>query len=146
MVVTTLQKEASPLIRYRTRDLTRKISGPCPCGSIFPRHDRILGRSDDMIIIRGVNVYPGQIDEILSEVEGISSEYNIILERRDARDYMIIKVERDSAGDPSYDEEIQAGIERQIKHQIMVSAEVQIVDYGALPRSERKSKRIFDNR
>jgi len=146
MVVTTLRKEASPLIRYRTRDLTRKISGPCPCGSIFPRHDRILGRSDDMIILRGVNIYPGQIDEILSDVEGISSEYNIILERRDARDFMTIKVERDSAGDPSYDEEIQQAIQKQIKDQIMVSAKVQIVDYGALPRSERKSKRIFDNR
>ncbi len=146
MVVTTLRKEASPLIRYRTRDLTRRISGPCPCGSIFPRHDRILGRSDDMIIFRGVNIYPGQIDEILSDMEGISSEYNILLERRDGRDFMIVKVERDSAGDPTWDEDIQRHIEREIKSQIMVSAEVQLVDYGALPRSERKSKRIYDHR
>ena len=146
MVVTTLKKEASPLIRYRTRDLTRIISGPCPCGSIFPRHDRILGRSDDMIIFRGVNIYPGQIDEILSEVDGISSEYNIIVERKDAKDFMIIKVERDSAGDPSWDDDIKAKIQKEIKSKIMISADVQIVDYGALPRSERKSKRIFDNR
>ncbi|RUM87171.1 MAG: phenylacetate--CoA ligase family protein [Thermodesulfatator sp.] len=146
MVVTTLRKEASPLIRYRTRDLTRKISGQCPCGSIFPRHDRILGRSDDMIIFRGVNIYPGQIDEILSDMEGISSEYHILLERRDGKDYMIVKVERDSAGDPSWDEDIQKHIAREIKSEIMVSADVQIVDYGTLPRSERKSKRIYDQR
>ena len=146
MVVTTLKKEASPLIRYRTRDLSRKITGPCPCGSVFPRHDRILGRSDDMIIFRGVNIYPGQIDEILSEIEGISSEYNIIVERRDARDFMIIKVERDSAGDPAWDDDIKARIQKEIKSKVMISADIQIVDYGALPRSERKSKRIFDNR
>ncbi len=146
MVVTTLKKEASPLIRYRTRDLTRKITGPCPCGSVFPRHDRILGRSDDMIIFRGVNIYPGQIDEILSEIEGISSEYNIIVERRDAKDFMIIKVERDSAGDPAWDDDIKARIQKEIKSKVMISADVDIVDYGTLPRSERKSKRIFDNR
>jgi len=146
MVVTTLRKEASPLIRYRTRDLTRKISGPCPCGSIYPRHDRILGRSDDMIIVRGVNIYPGQIDEILSQMEGISSEYNVILERRDAKDYMTIKVERATDGDPGLDEKVRSNIQAQIKSRIMVSANVQIVDYGSLPRSERKSKRIFDNR
>ncbi len=146
MVVTTLRKEASPLIRYRTRDLTRRISGPCPCGSIFPRHDRILGRSDDMIIFRGVNIYPGQIDEILSDIEGISSEYHVLLERRDGKDFMMVKVERDSAGDQAWDDDIQRQIEKEIKSQIMVSAEIQIVDYGALPRSERKSKRIYDQR
>ncbi len=146
MVVTTLRKEATPLIRYRTRDLTRKISGPCPCGSPFPRHDRILGRSDDMIIFRGVNIYPGQIDEVLSDIDGISSEYNITLERRDSKDFMIIKIERDPQGDPAWDEEISSKIKKMIKNQIMISPEIQIVDYGALPRSERKSKRIFDNR
>ena len=99
-----------------------------------------------MIIFRGVNIYPGQIDEILSDMEGISSEYNILLERRDGKDFMIVKVERDSAGDPSWDEDIQRHIEKEIKSQIMVSAEVRIVDYGDLPRSERKSKRIYDQR
>ncbi len=146
MVVTTLRKEASPLVRYRTRDLTRRISGQCPCGSIFPRHDRILGRSDDMIIFRGVNIYPGQIDEILSDIEGISSEYNILLERRGGKDFMIVKVERDSTGDPAWDEDIRNHIAKEIKSQVMVSAEVQIVDYGALPRTERKSRRIYDQR
>ncbi len=146
MVVTTLRKEASPLIRYRTRDLTRAISGPCPCGSVFPRHDRILGRDDDMFIYRAVNIYPGQIDEILSEVPGVSSEYNIVLERKFGRDYMTIYVERDPAGDPLKDEQIEADIEHRIKSQIMVSAEVKVVDYASLPRSEKKSKRVFDKR
>ena len=91
MVVTTLCKEGAPLVRYRTRDLTRAIPGRCACGSILPRHDRLMGRSDDMFIIKATNVYPGQIDDILGKVEGVSSEFNVILERADGRDSMYIK-------------------------------------------------------
>ncbi|HID97496.1 MAG TPA: phenylacetate--CoA ligase family protein [Thermodesulfobacteriaceae bacterium] len=145
MVVTTLRKEGAPLIRYRTRDLTRTISEKCPCGSVFPMHDRIMGRSDDMIIFRGVNIYPGQIDEILSEVEEISSEYSIELERRDGKDFMLIKVERNPARTGN-DRETEDTIRQQIKQNIMVATDVKVVDYGSLPRSERKSKRIFDRR
>src|SRR5512140_3983622 len=95
MVYTTLRKEAAPLLRYRSRDLTRLIEGPCPCGCILPRHDRILGRSDDMIIFRGVNIYPGQVDEVLSRIDGIGSELQVRLaHREDGKDYMTIKVER----------------------------------------------------
>ena len=79
--VTTLRKEGAPLIRYRSRDLSRILPEACACGSPLPRHDRILGRSDDMFVIRGVNVYPGHIDEILSRTEGVGSEYQIHLER-----------------------------------------------------------------
>ena len=147
MVVTTLRKEAAPLIRYRTRDLTRLIPGKCPCGSVLPRHDRLLGRSDDMIIFRAVNIYPGQIDHILSGIPGIGSEYQIILDRKeDGKDYMTIKVERDQAGDRGKDPQTTKKIGEEIKKQVLVSAAVEIVDYGALPRSERKSKRVFDNR
>lgn len=147
MVVTTLRKEATPLIRYRTRDLTRIIPGQCSCGSVLPRHDRLLGRSDDMIIFRAVNIYPGQIDHVLSGIPGIGSEYQIILDRKDdGKDYMTIKVERDQAGDRGRDPETGKSIGEEIKKQILVSAAVEIVDYGALPRSERKSKRVFDNR
>ncbi len=147
MVVTTLKKEAAPLIRYRTRDLTRMIPGECPCGSIFPRHDRILGRSDDMFIFRAVNIYPGQVDHVLSGMEGIGSEYQIILERRNhGKDYMILKVERDQRSTPDRDSELSRLIGEEIKNQILVTAQVEIVDYGTLPRSERKSKRVFDNR
>jgi phenylacetate-CoA ligase len=147
MVVTTLRKEAAPLIRYRTRDLTRLISGECPCGSILPRHDRLLGRSDDMIIFRAVNIYPGQIDHVLSGIEGIGSEYQIILDRKeDGKDYMSIKVERGQGIEKERDPELMQRIGDEIKKQILVSANVEMVEYGTLPRSERKSKRVFDNR
>ncbi len=147
MVVTTLKKEAVPLIRYRTRDLTRIIPGNCPCGSILPRHDRLLGRSDDMIIFRALNIYPGQVDHVLSGIEGIGSEYQIIVDRKeDGRDYMLIKVEAAQGIDEHQLKEMGNRISREIKKQIMVSAQVEMVEYGILPRSERKSKRVFDNR
>lgn len=147
MVVTTLRKEAAPLIRYRTRDLTRLIPGTCPCGSLLPRHDRLLGRSDDMIIFRAVNIYPGQIDHVLSGIEGIGSEYQVILDRKaDGKDYMTLKIERAQGVDKSRDPRLEKGVAEEIKKQILVSAGVEILDYGTLPRSERKSKRVFDNR
>lgn len=148
MVVTTLKKETAPLIRYRTRDLIRLVPGNnCPCGSILPRHDVILGRSDDMIIFRAVNIYPGQIDAALSGIRGIGSEYQIILNReKDGKDYMTIKVERDSGIDKSLDRDLSQRIAGEIKRQVMAFAEVEVVDYGSLPRSERKTDRVFDNR
>ncbi len=147
MVVTTLSKEAVPLIRYRTRDLTRMIPGHCPCGSILPRHDRLLGRSDDMIIFRAVNIYPGQVDHVLSGMKGLGSEYQLIVDRKeDGRDYMLIKVEAAQGIDENQSLELEKQISREIKKQIMVSAQVEMVAYGVLPRSERKSKRVFDNR
>ena len=147
MVVTTLSKEAVPLIRYRTRDLTRIIPGTCPCGSVLPRHDRLLGRSDDMIIFRAVNIYPGQVDHVLSGIEGIGSEYQIIVDRKeDGRDHMRIKVEAAQGVDRTQFEDLEKQVSREAKKQIMVSAGVEMVAYGILPRSERKSKRVFDNR
>ncbi len=147
MVVTTLCKEAAPLIRYRTHDLTRMIGRPCSCGSILPMHDRILGRSDDMIIFKAVNIYPGQIDEVLSSVPGIGSEYQVQLDRgTDGKDTMTLRVEREHDALASGAEDLSQGIVREIKNNIMVTCMVDIVDYGALPRSERKSKRIYDNR
>jgi phenylacetate-CoA ligase len=147
MVVTTLRKEGSPLIRYRTRDLTRIIPKRCSCGSVLPMHDALLGRSDDMFIIRGVNIYPSQVDTILSHIPEAGSEYQIILDRKeDGKDYMSVRVERGQGRDPSRDGELKKRIEDEIKKQILVSGSVSIVDHGDLPRSERKSKRVFDNR
>lgn len=147
MVVTTLCKEAAPLIRYRTRDLTRLIEEPCACGSILPRHDRILGRSDDMIIYRAVNIYPGQIDEVLSGVQDANCEYQVHLDRReDGKDYMTIRLECCDGLDPAGKSDLARKVVEQVKQQIMVTCEVDIVDYCSLPRSERKSKRFFDNR
>ncbi len=147
MVVTTLRKEAAPLVRYRTRDLTRAIPGECPCGSILPRHDSFLGRSDDMFIFRAVNVYPGQVDHVLSRVEGVGSEYQIHLDRRpDGKDYMTVKVERGIDCLPVRDEELRRAVEEGVKKQIFVSCNCEIVCHGDLPRSERKTKRVFDRR
>jgi phenylacetate-CoA ligase len=147
MVITTLCKEAAPLIRYRTRDLTRLIDHPCSCGNILPMHDRILGRSDDMIIYRAVNIYPGQIDEVLSAVPDIGCEYQVIIDRgEDGRDYMALRLECCQETDRSKFPEIAKTVAEEIKKQVMVSCDVEIVDYCSLPRSERKSQRIFDNR
>jgi len=147
MVVTTLSKEAAPLIRYRTRDLTRAIEKPCSCGSILPLHDRLLGRSDDMVIFRAVNIYPGQIDEALSGITNAGCEYQVHLERKaDGRDYMTIRLECCDNFDPSRKSELAGTVQQEIKKKIMVSCDVDIVDYCTLPRSERKAKRFFDNR
>ena len=147
MVYTTLGKEASPLIRYRSRDLTRLVEGECPCGCILPRHDKILGRSDDMVVFRGVNIYPGQADEVLSKVGGIGSEYQILLEHKgDGKDYMTVKVERASQRNDEADAALSRAIAVEMKRNLMVSCSVEIVPYGSLPRSERKTKRVFDNR
>ena len=146
MVYTTLRKEAAPLLRYRSRDLTRLIEGPCPCGCVLPRHDKILGRSDDMVVFRGVNIDPGQVDEVLARIERIGSEYQVLLERKaDGKDYMTVKVEL--AADPGEaSSPVAPLIASEIKRNLMVSCTVSTVPYGSLPRSERKTKRVFDNR
>jgi len=146
MVVTTLRKEAVPLIRYRTRDLTSLKTGTCACGRLIPRHDRILGRSDDMFIVRAVNVYPGQIDSVLSELDGIGSEYQVVLERADGKDTMTLRVERSLRADAASDAQTAAVVKDALKKKILVTPEVQIVPYASLPRSERKTKRVFDKR
>jgi phenylacetate-CoA ligase len=147
MVITTLRKEAAPLIRYRTRDLTRLIPHWCSCGNPLPMHDRLLGRSDDMFIFRAVNIYPGQLDHILSGFPEVGSEFQVILDRgKDGKDYMTIKVERGEGGNPKSDAVLAGRIGEAIKKQVLVTGKVEIVDYASLPRSERKSKRVFDNR
>ena len=147
MVYTTLRKEGAPLIRYRSRDLTRAIPGACPCGSPLPRHDRIVGRSDDMFIVRGVNIYPSHIDEILSREKGVGSEFQIHLDHyEDGKDYMVLKVEREDGGTPEGDAALAARIERAIRKETLVSGKVEVVDYRSLPRTERKAKRVFDHR
>lgn len=147
MVVTSLCKEGAPLIRYRTRDITRIIAGPCSCGSIMPRHSRIRGRSDDTIKFRGVNIYPSSIDTILSAVPGLGSEYQIHLKRDSAeRDHMNLIVERAEGVDGSRSAELIHEVVHQIKKQILVSVDTELVGYGTLPRSEKKSQRVFDKR
>jgi len=146
MVVTTLRKEAVPLIRYRTRDLTALKPGTCACGRLIPRHDRIMGRSDDMFIVRAVNIYPGQIDSVLSSLNGIGSEYQVVLERADGKDTMTLRVERGLNAHPSADGQTAHAVKEALKKKILVTPEVEIVPYASLPRSERKTKRVFDKR
>ncbi|MBE0605612.1 MAG: phenylacetate--CoA ligase [Deltaproteobacteria bacterium] len=147
MVYTTLRKEAAPLLRYRSRDLTRLIEGTCPCGCILPRHDRILGRSDDMVVFRGVNIYPGQVDEVLSRIGGIGSEYQVLLDRKaDGKDYMTVKVEAAAGAAAEDSAAVARVVASEIKRNLMVSCAVDMIPYGTLPRSERKTKRVFDNR
>jgi phenylacetate-CoA ligase len=147
LVVTTLSKEASPLIRYRTHDVTRLFHQKCSCGVPLPMHDRILGRTDDMFIYRAVNIYPSQIDHILSKVNGVGSEYQIHLKQRESgRDMMQIKVERATDANPVNDMHLAERLETEIRRKILVRCRLEILDHGDLPRTQRKSQRVFDHR
>jgi phenylacetate-coenzyme A ligase PaaK-like adenylate-forming protein/ABC-type branched-subunit amino acid transport system ATPase component len=148
MVVTSLCKEAAPLIRYRTHDITRIIPGPCTCGSLLPRHSRLKGRTDDMFKFRGVNIYPSSVEAILSQIPGLGSEYQVHLSRDEesGRDSMLLKVEKGKGVEKERIPEMSAEISHQIKKLLLVSVDISIVDYGTLPRSEKKSRRIFDQR
>jgi phenylacetate-CoA ligase len=141
LVITTLTKEAAPLIRYRTHDLTRIIPGDCPCGSKYPRIDRILGRTDDMIKVKGVNIFPGQIEDVLRDIPGATSEYQIHLNRVDGRDTLTLIVESKSGYHG-----LAKNIIRVFKAKIGITIECECVPQGTLPRSEKKTKRVFDNR
>ncbi len=146
LVITTLTKEGAPLIRYRTRDLTRIIPGLCKCGCPFPRIDRILGRSDDRIKFKAVNIYPGQIEDLIHRVPGVSSEYQILLARKDGRDSMTFKVEIECAEDPARKEKTEKALGKAFKDFIGVTVDVVGVKIGELPRSMKKTKRVIDER
>ena len=145
IVITTLRKEGAPLIRYRTHDLSRTVPGKCPCGLEFPRIDAILGRSDDMVKVRGAIIYPSRVDELLAAVDGVSSEYQIMIDHLNGRDTLTLFFETDSP-----DGETKAGLERKVeyefKQKIGIAPKAKAVGMGDLPRSEKKSTRVFDNR
>ncbi|MFO7595073.1 MAG: phenylacetate--CoA ligase [Desulfocurvibacter africanus] len=146
MVVTTLRKEAAPLIRYRTHDLTRLIPGQCPCGCSLPRHDHILGRSDDMIIVRGVNIYPGQIAEILGKFPQMGSEYQILLTRKEGRDFMSLKAERAEGVQADDCGRLASAVADALHRHLLVSAQVEVLAPGSLPRTFAKTRRVVDER
>ncbi len=143
IVITTLKKEGAPLIRYRTHDLSRKMTGECPCGCKYPRIDTIIGRTDDMIKVKGVNIFPSQIDEMLKDIDGASSEFQIIIDHMFGKDILTLFVE---AKPEANKYELQNEIQVAFKTKIGIAAEVKPVDIGELPRSEKKSTRVFDNR
>lgn len=143
LVITTLRKQGAPLIRYRTHDLTRFLPGECKCGNPYPRIDTLIGRTDDMIKVKGVNIFPGQIDEILKEAEGVSSEYQVMIDHLNGRDIMTLFVEGESGVDKS---KVETELKYLFKARIGIAIAAQVVGIGDLPRSEKKSTRIFDNR
>ncbi len=143
VVITTLVKEGAPLIRYRTHDLSRILPGECPCGSRFPRLDTIMGRSDDMIKIKGVNVFPSQIEEILAGFPEVSSEYQIRISHLDGKDTMRLYVETNGHVDFL---DLADRIAATVKGKIGFTPLVKVVEIGLLPRSEKKTKRVIDER
>jgi phenylacetate-CoA ligase len=146
LVVTTLCKEAAPLIRYRTRDLTSLLPGVCSCGLNLPRHDKIRSRSDDMLIFRGVNIYPGQIMDVLAHFPELGGEHHIKLTRVNGRDCMELAVERHSNASSDLDQSLAARVAEQLSLKLMVRGQVSIADHGSLPRTVSKSKRVTDLR
>ena len=143
IVITTLVKEGAPLIRFRTHDLSRIIPGACPCGSPYPRIDALQGRSDDMVKIKGVNVFPRQIEEVLQEYPQLSSEYQIRISHLEGRDTMRIYVETDGTQDFL---DLAEDVAHEVKRRIGFTPLVKVVELGVLPRSEKKTRRVFDER
>ncbi len=143
LVITTLRKEGAPLIRYRTHDLTRFLPGDCACGLDYPRIDTLIGRTDDMIKVKGVNIFPSQIEEVLHEIPGASSEYQVMIDHLNGKDILTLFVEKEKGVDSSHLEEIMAIV---FKSRIGIAIVPKAVNIGDLPRSEKKSTRIFDNR
>lgn len=143
LVITTLRKQGAPLVRYRTHDLTRFVPGECACGSPFPRIDTVMGRTDDMVKVKGVNIFPAQIDEALREVEGVSSEFQIMIDHLEGRDIMTVFFE---TAEGVRKEGIEAAVRQKCKERIGITVVAKAVGIGDLPRSEKKTPRVFDNR
>ena len=143
IVITTLVKEGAPLIRYRTHDLSRIIPEKCTCGRCWPRIDIIKGRTDDMMKIKGVNVFPAQIEEVLHQFPEVSSEYQIRISHLDGKDTMRLYVE--TTGDVEF-LKLADSIAKKVKSVIGFTPLVKVVEVGVLPRSEKKTKRVIDER
>ena len=145
LVITTLQKEGAPLIRYRTHDLTRILPGDCACGLPFKRVDTLIGRSDDMIKVKGAIIYPGIVDEMLSGIDGVSSEYQIMIDHLNGRDILTLFFETTVTGKTER-KNLEKTVSDEFKQKIGIVPKAKAVSIGDLPRSEKKSTRVFDNR
>ena len=149
LVLTTLTREGMPILRYRTKDLTRVIPGPCPCGRTHRRIERIKGRTDDMLIIKGVNIFPIQVEKKLMEIPGVGRNFQIILERKGFNDDMIVRVEVEKEyfdGDILHLERLQRRIVEELKSDILITPKVELVEPNTLPKGEGKAQRVIDNR
>ena len=149
LVLTTLTREAMPIIRYRTSDLTSILPGACPCGRTHSRLDRIKGRTDDMLIIKGVNIFPVQVEQALMEVPEVGQNYLIIMESIDGMDTMRVKVEMRSdifKEDMRYLTQMQKKITQELRNELLVTPKVELVQPNSLPRSPGKAVRVKDRR
>ena len=148
LVLTTLCREAMPLLRYRTRDLTRVLGRSCPCGRNHVRLDRMRGRSDDMMVLRGVNIFPIQIEKILMQFKELANNYLITLTTDENNDNMTVEVELEQLFTDDYQRltALQKSITRALKDEILLTPIVKLVPKGTLPVSEGKAVRVVDKR
>jgi phenylacetate-CoA ligase len=149
LVFTNLTRQGMPLLRYRTRDLASFDDSPCPCGRSFRRLSRIMGRTDDMVIIKGVNIFPLQIDKVLMAMPEVGTHYLVELTRQDYRDQMLVKVEVQQnyfQEDLKYLKQLQKRITEALKSELLVTPRVELVEPNTLPRSEGKAQRVVDKR
>ncbi|WP_336594748.1 phenylacetate--CoA ligase [Bacteroides acidifaciens] len=147
LVLTTINREAMPLLRYRTRDLTRILPGECPCGRHHKRLDRMKGRSDDMMILKGVNIFPIQIETILMQFEELCTDYLITLTNEEANDLMTVEVElKEFSDDYPRLQSLTREIIHRLKDEILITPLVRIVPKGSLPKQEGKAVRVRDLR
>jgi phenylacetate-CoA ligase len=149
LIITTLTKEAFPVIRYRTRDLTRLIPEPCPCGRTFRRIQRIMGRTDDMLIIKGVNVFPTQIEAVLFDIEGTQPHYNLIVEREKNEDVVTILVEVVESiffDQMKKQRTMVDHIKKRLANELGVGVNVKLVEERSLERFNGKGNRVIDKR
>lgn len=149
IVFTTLKREGMPLLRYRSKDIAAVITEPCPCGRTHRRLTRIKGRTDDMLIVKGVNMYPVQIEKTLMAIPQVGSNYLIQLDHKDFNDHMIVKVEVQAEmfhGDLKELQVLRKTITENLRSELLVTPEVELVEPGTLPQSEGKAVRVVDNR
>jgi phenylacetate-CoA ligase len=149
LVFTMLQKEALPMIRFRIGDVSVLDEGPCPCGRTHPRIQRIQGRVDDMLIIRGINVFPSQVEHTLMSIPEVGQHFQIVVDRRGALDDMLVRVEisKDAFSDKINDlMQIRSKVEHKLRNSLNVGVNVELVEPGSLPRFEGKSKKVIDRR
>lgn len=149
LVITTLTKEGTPILRYRTRDITYLTKEKCKCGRTTVRMHRLLGRTDDMLIVRGVNVFPSQIEEVLMKIEGIEPHYQILIDRKDNLDFIEVKVEMNEklfSDEIKNLKETEKYIEEELYKTLNIHTRIKLVEPKGIPRSEGKAKRIIDKR
>ena len=144
LVITTLRKQGAPLIRYRTHDLTRILPGDCACGSHHPRIDILIGRTDDMVKVKGVNMFPAQIEEVIRFTDGASSEYQVMIDHLFGKDILTVFFETEATGEDK--KRVEEELAFIFKGKIGCTPVAKGVAIGELPRSEKKTQRIFDNR